>query len=183
MLISSAYFRSMPEHTREPSGHREKVVHLDVDSKRLAKLLSFLNDGPEARARLDWLSLKAIAETGERYQFDIVPDLVARGALTLLRSGRSLASIPYPIFKFAAQHDYYELARLAIQSFGETNEFKEVSEICELYPKSFDGVSGRYVAAFFQAMAATPVTNDSDWDWDKTSAESTFKREAAQQGQ
>jgi hypothetical protein len=86
MLISSAYFRNMPEHSSELFRQSEKIVHLGVDSERFAKLLSFLNDGPQARARLDWPSLKAIAETGERYQFDVVPDLVARGAVSLLRT-------------------------------------------------------------------------------------------------
>jgi hypothetical protein len=170
MLISSAYFRNMPEHSSELFRQSEKIVHLGVDSERFAKLLSFLNDGPQARARLDWPSLKAIAETGERYQFDVVPDLVARGAVSLLRSRRIL-SIPYDIFKFAAQHDYYELARLAILSFGDSTEFQDVSEISELDAECFDGVSGKYVAVFFQAMAATPATDDRNWDWDKTSAE------------
>jgi hypothetical protein len=105
MLISSAYFRSMPEHSSELSGQSEKVVHLDIDSERFAKLLRFLNDGPEARAGLDWPSLEAIVETSDRYEFDIVPELVARGAVSVLRDNRHTFSEPLSIFRFAAEND------------------------------------------------------------------------------
>jgi hypothetical protein len=171
MLISSAYFRSMPEYARELSGQSEKIVHLDVDSERFARLLSFVNDGPEARARLDWPSLKTIAETGERYQFDIVPDLMARGAESILRSRIHAPLVPFSIFKFAARHDHGNLARLAIQCFNAAAEFDDVDGIAAVHEDLFNDVPGKYVAGFFQAMARTPPNDDELWDWHVTSSE------------
>jgi hypothetical protein len=133
MLISSAYFRSMPEHTRELSGQSEKVVHLDIDSERFAKLLRFLNDGPEARAELDWPTLEAIVETGDRYESDIVPELVARGAVSVLPDDRHTFSEPFSIFKFAAQNDFYDLAKFAI-SFCYATELQNAAHLSQVKP-------------------------------------------------
>ena len=169
MLITSAYFRSMPEHTRELSGQSEKVVHLDIDSERFAKLLRFLNDGPEARAGLDWSSLEAIADTSDRYQFDIVPELVARCAVSVLRDDRHTYSEPLSIFRFAAQNDFYDLAKFALL-FCYATELQGTKHLREVRCQWFDGVSGRYVAALLSAMA-TSGDGDDCWDWRLISAE------------
>ena len=172
MLKFSAYFRSMPEHMRELSGHSEKVVHLDVDSNRLAKLLSFLDSGPQARAQLNWPSLKAITETGNIYRFDTIPDLVARAAVSLLRLRRCSPLDPFSIFKFAAQHDYCDLAKFAVSFFAIT-EFHEVGHLSQVICECFDDVPGRYVAAFFRAMAIS--SDGDDWDWRLISSEFRVK--------
>jgi hypothetical protein len=167
----------MPEHSTELSGQSPKIVHLDVDSNRLAKLLSFLYDGPQARAQLDWSSLKAITETGNLYQFDTIPDLVARAAVPLLRLRRCSPLDPLSIFRFAAQHDFCDLAKFAISFFAITdlNNVKDLSQVkCE----DFDGVPGRYVAAFFRAMATE--SDDNRWDWQFISSNFDVNDKAAQ---
>jgi hypothetical protein len=176
MLISSAYFRNMPEHMSELSGQSEKIVHLDVDSDRLAKLLSFLYNGPQARARLDWPSLEAIAQTGNIYQFDTLPDLVARAAVPLLRLRRCSPLDPLSIFKFAAQHDYCDLAKFAISHFAIT-EFHDLGHLTQVRCECFDGVPGRYVAALFRAMATE--SDDGRWDWQLISSEFDVNDKAA----
>jgi len=157
----------MPEHSSELSGQSAKIVHLDLDSDRLAKLLSFLYDGPQARAQLDWSSLAAIANTGDLYRFDAVSDLVARAAVPLLRLRQCSVSNPLSIFKFAAQRDYYDLAKFAISFFAIT-ELNDVDDITEVKCESFDGVPGRYAVAFLRAM---PMGSElGSWNWQLISA-------------
>jgi hypothetical protein len=158
----------MPEHSSELSGQSEKVVHLDIDSERFAKLLRFLNDGPEARAGLDWPSLEAIVETSDRYKFDIVPELVARGAVSVLRDNRHTFSEPLSIFRFAAENDFYDLAKFAI-SFCYATELQDTAHLSQVNCQWFDGVPGRYVAALLCAMA-TSGDGDDCWDWQLISA-------------
>jgi hypothetical protein len=105
----------------------------------------------------------------------MLPGLVARGAESVLRQETVASMDPFSIFEFAAHYDYEHVARLAIQYFGESDEFKDDIDVGILAVDGnlFASVPGRYVAAFFQAMARTltPPERDGIWDWHQTSSD------------
>jgi hypothetical protein len=154
----------MPAYSKELFGTSEHVVHLVCHSTVFGFLLNFLNDGSEARDKYCWGELEQIVEIADRYQFDSVPDLVSRAAVRRLR--RDSGSPAFSIFKFAAQNDQLDLARLAISYFGVSDHFEGVRDTRGIACQEFHGIPGEYTAAFFQAAAlCKPDQTLWDQDW------------------
>ena len=159
----------MPGHLRDLSEQSKSVVHLDVDAQHLVNLLSFLDNGSEARTLFDWATLESIVETAARYRFEIVPEMVARLALKILRTKNGPKDHAFQIFKFAARHDYADLAKFAVSLFNRTAlDFTE--SVGEVNCEWFDGVPGRYVAALFISMS-NRGEDDIGWDWKMVSGD------------
>jgi hypothetical protein len=105
---------------------------------------------------MEWVSLRDIAETGSRYQFDSLPHLIVGAAVKVLRSGPDGQCYAFQIFEFASQHDLPDLAKYAIAFFASTT-FVAARDAARVSCPTFSNIPGNYTAALLKAMALHPI--------------------------
>lgn len=139
----------MPEFDTAIHGNITKsTVDLEVTQEDLANILQ-LHD-IDAPPPLRWEEAASALEAGEQYGFLSLPTHLAAKSVQLA------AKWPWPVFVFAARHDFFLLAKHAIVFFYPGLDDHNPPQD---YPAArFKDVPGDYVTALFQAIGPKYMT-------------------------
>jgi hypothetical protein len=144
-MISSQFFRDMPDYDEKICGTTPKEIDFDVEAKILALLLDLL-DGRVIQTSLMWSDLGEVLEVGAKYRFFHLGPLILSHIAT-----RTLNGDPWKTFVIASNLDLPLIAKRALADFERTYHLwgKTFDEIA---PSEMSGVAGPYVAALLRGI-------------------------------
>jgi hypothetical protein len=149
MLTTSLYFRSMPAYSAELSGKSENKIDLNADSRDFVNLLEVIDTEQKASA-ISWVRLRAVIALGAHLRFLRLPELIRHRVVDSIDGGSA-----WEIFEYACQHDYTDLAKLAISQMSRSKQLRNLNT--RDFPSSrFGEVPGEYVSAFLKALSRNP---------------------------
>jgi hypothetical protein len=148
-------------------------MQLDVKPLPFAITLALLESKPETISVQDWEAFEDVISLGLRYQFHLIPTLVADHIGRHFPTKGALS-----IFAFASKYDFPTLAKRAVSALGSSPI--GTSTAANVDPAALRDVTTIYAVALVQAMAKHPVEYQScllpQVDWKAVSGSFELKR-------
>lgn len=151
----------------ELRNHPTPIVDIEGSTLHLRLLLKQVTSNIPPKLE-SWTAAHAVAQLGERYQFDHLPWILAQTIQPCLETH------PVQVFIFASQHDFETLAKSAIGKFNRDTGWNGL-HMRDLRQSWLAGAKVEYVVALFVAMRSTE-SNTETADWRKVAGAFEIQR-------